>query len=394
MKKLLAGVIAAALAIAPIAAIAQPPKPAYVSGAPTSGNCVSWAGAQTLQDAGSACAGITVDILSPQKPTGTLASVKQEYASVTNTSTNTLINYTGGSPGYISHLFIATLGSGCNPNSSSTVNVYIDGSGTPTISIPFQNFFLNTYSGGNTNPGPSVWQSKYIGQNNTGSSNFQQSHVFDIPIPFATGVKVDWVNNTGATCTLFSMVDYHTGVSNTWPYTRVLRAAVNTNVSGITANTATNLVNYTGGARGRLVGEWLLEDDVPGSISSFGASLEGDVLLYIDGSGSATLQSSGTEDWFGLGFYFGGNGKGGTQANASSLGQIQGGYVGNDGQIGITYISPGANYATEGAFRWHYADPVYFSSGLKITWACGATSQVSFTGTCDLYSTVFYYTES
>jgi hypothetical protein len=63
------------------------------------------------------------------------------------------------------------------------------------------------------------------------------------------------------------------------------------------------------------------------------------------------------------------------------------------GQIGITFMS-GTAFLTEGAFRFHVRDKRYFNSGLKLTWNCGDTSEVPFSGRGTLFSTAFYYTES
>jgi hypothetical protein len=51
MKRLIALGLAVLFAFGPIAAEAQPPKPAYVSGSVTAGHCSTWSGPQSLQDA-------------------------------------------------------------------------------------------------------------------------------------------------------------------------------------------------------------------------------------------------------------------------------------------------------------------------------------------------------
>lgn len=43
--------LAGVMALAPALALAQPPKPAYVTGTPTTSHCATWAGPQLLQDA-------------------------------------------------------------------------------------------------------------------------------------------------------------------------------------------------------------------------------------------------------------------------------------------------------------------------------------------------------
>lgn len=119
--------------------------------------------------------------------------------------------------------------------------------------------------------------------------------------------------------------------------------------------------------------------------------MEGVVALTLDGAGSPNIQSSGTEDWFGLSNYFQGNGTGGT--GGGGLAQIQGGWKSADGQVAITFMSNSTG-STQGAARFHVHNPITFNSGEKLTWACGNTSVISFTGTCTLWSTVYYYTQN
>jgi len=288
-------------------------------------------------------------------------------------------------PGYVSRVWVAL--QGADP-SNCTVKIFINGSGTASISVPLQNFFLATYAYQNAQV-PSALSTYFTSYNQTTGTG--STYSFTLPIPFTTGIQVAIVNTTASTLTDWYMVDYHMGVPNTWPYTEVLHVDVNTDVTGITANTVTTLTNYTGGNPGRFVGMWWLEDSAPGSLNPVGASMEGAFALYLDGSASPNITSSGTEDWFGYGYYFGGNGLPQTYSSAPG-GQIPGGWMDASGQVTIMNMGT-TNGKTDSAVRYHLIDPIYFNSGLKMTWACGNTSYVSFTGTCTLWSTVFYYTQ-
>jgi hypothetical protein len=339
--------------------------------------------------------GGTFDILSPNKPVGTIASQKNEYQNVSNGATQNLLNYTGGSPGYVSRVWIG-ITSGTNDPAGDTINLYYDGAGSPSVSIPLQNMFMSTYlypstpASGDTPPSVSTTYYTRVNAPPTIAHNYGLE--FKLPIPFNTGIKIDLVNNSGATEEIWSTVEYHTGIPTaTWGNTRVLHMDAITRQTGIAANAVTNLVNYTGGQPGRFAGLWWMDDEVVGSISTAGASLEGDFALYLDGSVTPNIQSSGTEDWPGLSFYFGGNGTGGTGGGNTS--QVQGGYCDADGQICVTYTGATA-YKRQGFARFNVNDPITFSNALKLSWPCGDTTQVSFTGTCTLWSTVFYYTQS
>jgi len=122
-----------------------------------------------------------------------------------------------------------------------------------------------------------------------------------------------------------------------------------------------------------LVGTWMLEDDLPGALTPSGAALEGNFKIFLDGSSTPSYEASGTEDYFLLGFY----------------GLSVPGYSWS-GQVGMTFRS--ANITTS-FYRLHVRDPIEFSNGLKITWNCGDTSQVAFTGNARVWATTYYYTE-
>jgi hypothetical protein len=290
-------------------------------------------------------------------------------------------------PGYVSRVWGAL--SGAN-YLNCTVKIYINGSGTASISVPLQNFFLTTpyaYENART---PQALSTYFTNFNQTGSS--AGTFGFSLPIPFTSGILVTIINTSGSTLANYDMVEYHMGVPNTWAYTRILHVDVNTDVTGITANTATTLTNYTGGNPGRFVGMYWFEDEFPGSISPFGAPMEGAFKLTLDGASVPSITSSGTEDWFGYGYYFASNGLPNTYSGGPG-GQLPGGWTDASGQI-TAFTEGVTNYETNGAVRWHLNDPIYFNSALNMTWACGNTSYVSFTGTCTLWSTVFYYTQN
>lgn len=339
------------------------------------------------------------DILSPSKPSGTIAMGPNiENQTVANSASLTLVNYTGGSPGYVSRIWLGVSSSTTDP-SNNTINIYYDGHGSPDITIPVQNMFLATY----LYPGvaaptgdtaiPSVVSSYYTRVNSQGTGGANNYGLeFKLPIPFNTGIKITYTNTSGVSNSIWAMVEYHTGVPTAlWGNTRVLHMDSITRQTGIAANAVTTLANYTGGQPGRFVGLWWMYDGLVGSVSPVGAPMEGDFYLYLDGSVTASYQSTGTEDLSGLSNYFSGNGTGGTGGGNST--QIQGGYSDADGQVSVTYMSATAN-RRDGFVRYYLNDPITFTSGLKWTWACGDTTQVSFTGTCTIWTTVIYYTQS
>lgn len=477
-------------------------------GAGTSGYVLTSNGSGSLPSWQASGGSNAVDILSPDRATGTVAYQKNEYTTVTNSSTLNLLNYSG-SDGYVDSIMLAYQGEG-DP-SSSLINIYYDGEGTPTISAELQHMFMGVYMWP-SNDGPSFFGNAAVQFNSVSGSPGGGCYVLKLPIPFTNQIKIDFVNNSGGSATVWSVVEYQTGVPNTWPNTRKLRLSTYYG-SAVAPNTIVPFADYAGSA-GRFVGLYFLDDGYPGSVSYDGAPLEGNVRLYLDAatkqwlastsyslgdtiidtngnlqtvttagtsgssepswgnltgntttdntvtwtctvgdppnvwlasksyvlgmsildsngnvqtvttagtsgssaptwntsgtttdntvtwtasSGSsmvrASIQSSGTEDWFGMGFYFGAHnasqyaGSGGGNSN-----QISGGWSSGTGDRGVTFIGSPAGL-TQGAYRLHLSDKKLFTNSIAIRWNCGDTTEEAWTGNDRVWATAYYYTE-
>jgi len=309
-----------------------------------------------------------MDVLSPDKPTGILGYQQQGPVTVASGATQNLLDFSGAD-GYVDSIFLALDGGANADINSCTINIYYDGEVNPTVSAPLGCFFMATYN-------PKNFASKYIIYGADYASGIG-SYLCRIPIPFTNSIKIDVVNGSGVSVSLWSTVEYQSGVANTWTNTRKLRVSIINDQTGIAPDAVVDLVNYTGGAAGRLLGVWMLEDDAPGSVTPNGATLEGAITLYVDGAVNPTLQSSGTEDFYGMGFY--------AQDFYPS-------FTGQGEEIGLTFVNSGTVGLTTGLYRFFHQVKRVFTSGLKITWNCGNTSRVSFTGTGTLWAAVFYYT--
>lgn len=308
-----------------------------------------------------------MDILSPFKPTGTLGNQTSKNLTITAGSTSTILSLVSGS-GYISEVFIAT-------NQYATqIIITVDGEGTPSISANLADFFGEAY--GDTQP---AFFGKWISGSNAGSNLV--GGTFKLPIPFATSVKVEVKNNAGSSAVITSHIIYHTGIPDNWPYCQRLHLAV-ASVGSIAAYAETNMVNVTPGKRGRLAGFGWLYDGFPGSVTPAAAGLEGPFKVYIDGSGTAGFSTAGAEDMFGAPYYFANVNTFGT-ANAATMSPMSGDVV-------MTIKTTN----TWGAQRFFIDDPITFNTGLRFSFTCGNASSVTFTGTCTLHSSVYYYTEN
>ena len=96
------------------------------------------------------------------------------------------------------------------------------------------------------------------------------------------------------------------------------------------------------------------------------------VIVYMDGAGSPTFESSGTEDFFHSSNYFEG-----TFTNSCFD------YVGIPFKSGVTW----------NAYRFFIMDPFFFQNALKVTWNAGDSSEINFSGGVRLAYCVLYYTE-
>jgi len=305
---------------------------------------------------------VTVDVLSDSKLAGTYASTKNEYYSLAAGATRDLVNYQSGD-GYVSQLFI-TLYSASDAASlqSSVVKVYYGGSGTPSITATLAQFF-GVYGMAQTG---TSFSSRYFSA--VFADSTKATYETMLPIPFSGGIQITLTNSSGGTAqTLWSEVSYQTGVPDTWPNTRKLLLAT-TPYAGCTLNNTLTLANVASG-KGRVFGlAWYMN-----GTANF---QEGNFTYYVNGSGTPSLVSSGTEDYFQTGFNW-------TAVTTPwSLG----------GLIGV-YTSVGAfPTGNIGAYRYHIRDQFDFTNGFNITWQCGDSTQGS-TGSASAATTVWYYTE-
>jgi len=309
-----------------------------------------------------------VSILSPSKPTGTLTTQTNALVSVAASATQNILNLSGAD-GYVSNLFIALDGSGANIN-DTTITIQYDGEATPTINaVPILQFFGAVYmeNGG-------AWNSLFLGNNGPLGGGVGVGMRLAIPIPYSNSILISITNNGSGAITLYSTASAQVGVSNTWSDARKLNCAVYYNGS-ITPYSTVTLANESSLTPGRIIGLWWMEDSYPNGVNPGTAPLEGLMSLYIDGAGSPNLQSSGTEDFFGIGFY--GGGVSNNTGNASSV------------ENGTAFWAGGTTF---GFYRWFYMDPVTFTNAFELTWEAGNASRVAYTGDPTLWCTVYYYT--
>lgn len=230
------------------------------SGVSQSGNTFTFSGG----------VGATVDILSSQKDSGTLFRYPGlEYYSAASGVPVVIFTATGS--GYISNIFFAT--ANAYAFQTSIIACSVNGEASPsfmgTVRTLFENAWFNT--GFEANAFTSINGTNY-------------GEAFSMPIPYSNGITCTLTPSAAAT--IWVDVTAHSGVSDSWPYTRKLHTSIiesptpaNQNGVTYTPYSYETLVNYAGANPGRLVGLWLLDDESGGGS---GAAMEGNIALYTD----------------------------------------------------------------------------------------------------------------
>lgn len=220
-----------------------------------------------------------------------------------NNSEFNLLNVSSGA-GIVQHLWLADRPSGADyPEFDHSIRIYVDGASSPQVDVDLGDFFGYAYADAYTNPiqlSTTHWTARY-----GGSSHYDRTGgTFSLPIPFQNGIRIAVANTNNSPSKIFDQVDYALASENSGMsvpnYT--LYTIGNKWVGG--RNTATTssdetLATIASGNAGVIVGH---------SMAFGGANdysyLERQMNLFIDGESTASIQSSGTEDWFDGSDYF------------------------------------------------------------------------------------------
>lgn len=292
------------------------------------------------------------DIMSG-KPFGIKGSQKNEAATFNGGATVDLLSTVTGS-GFVDFMWIGA-------TRTSTVKVYIDGEGSPSISIDCRDMTFGRRNG-------AVFSHSTFLANSVDSGTAGVSGFSFVPIPFSTSIRITITNDSANNDSIYSYVTYQTGIPNNLPYQQKLYINAGV-ISGATPNQVCTLLDYTGGKRGRLLGVYWSLDGPSQNL------LEGNFKIYRDGAGTPFFETPGSEDFFCMPAYF-------ASFNAPTE-------FGNS--IGLTLKNNAGGQFT--AYRMFLKDPIVFNTGCKVTWNAGDTAQQNWTGTCDVYYSIMYYTE-
>lgn len=167
------------------------------------------------------------------------------------------------------------------------LRVYVDGEESPSINFDIGSLGLH-------NMGNGKFSTEHVGLNTNSNQKFTQ-FTLRFPIPFSSGLRVNVYNPTVTTGTVYSQLFYTTDVTST-------RRLKSVNVPYASKATLTNAAPYTFATltgAGNIVWHSMACDNT--TTNKF---METDPQVYINGEGTASINTTGLEDWFFSGWYY------------------------------------------------------------------------------------------
>jgi len=211
-----------------------------------------------------------------------IKGVRNEYTSVGANSTINLANLSGS--GTVLALWLAVDAGAAGRD--GRIVIYNDGEATPSVDIDIGTLACTHYVPAGSARQFSV---KHLHMETIWNTTRRTSMVLKFLMPFGNGIKIDFVNPTTATGTLWSQVYY----TNDFTLPLRLKGSGTTwlNKKTVTAGGSFTFLDVSG------FEGWLLYH----SMVMVGASnitfIESDVNVYVDGEATPSISSTGTEDW-------------------------------------------------------------------------------------------------
>lgn len=323
----------------------------------------------------------TTSVTLPGDPTSALGAATKQYVDKTSpllgldnrklrlarnenvtagaTTEVVLANLTG--PGCVEAVWMAIPGGAWALD--GRLRVYYDGSSTASIDVDLGCLLVTHFTPNG------AYGVRHLGVEIGTSGSAQDTDFnFRFPIPFGTSVKIAYYNSTGTSTFIFSQVTYRLTATDEAGGMRLRYTGArfaDQSVSTTAASTRT-LATITGGAG------WLVYMSLVGGYLATNESwLERNIQISVDGEGTAAIISTGTEDFFDSGWYFG-------NRTAYTLNQTS--------MVGANKPSGNVNVVGMGTDLWEKWGGVPFTSSATVTHLTEAAVTTAHTSAwCILY---------
>jgi len=218
-----------------------------------------------------------------------IKGVRNEYTPVGANSTVNLATLTGS--GTVLALWL-TVGAG-NAGRDGRIVIYNDGEATPSVDIDIGTLACAHWIPFEVGRQFSV---RHLHMETIWGTVKRTSMVLKFLMPFGSGIKIDFVNPTADSGTLWSQVYY----TNDFTLPLRLKGAGTTwlNKKTVAAGGSFTFLDVSG------FEGWLIYHSMVMVGASNLSFMESDVAVYIDGETSPSIYSTGTEDWMTGSFYF------------------------------------------------------------------------------------------
>jgi hypothetical protein len=232
------------------------------------------------------------------------------------------------------------------------IRIYWDGSPVAAVDVPLRNFFGYGYTDTRT------WRSMALASDATG-------YVCWFPMPFAQSARIEVVNCGTVPGALSWEVRIEDSVPDMQQNGR-FRARLTQDVKGTTA-TATMITMLDVPGKGIFLGQNCTMIGETDAISY----LEGDEVIYVNGSTTPIHHGTGTEDFYNEGWYF---------ASEGTFSLPYSGLLLNDENV--------AKYGRMAAYRLQLTDCIPFTNGFRLCMESGANNS---TMGVDYLTTAYWY---
>lgn len=205
-------------------------------------------------------------------------------------------------PGNVVSLWMA-LGGGNMPALDARLRVYYDGAPAPAIDIDFGTLLASHWGASGSHSCTHI----HVEIN---SNNYNTGFLLTFPMPFGQHVRIAYYNpSTTQTAIVYSMATYSLTSTDEANGKRLRCAGARFVDQAVTRQPgdATTLANITGGAG------WVVYHSMIGGIDAAQVTpnsanndswMERNMAFFIDGETTASIESTGTEDWYDSAWYY------------------------------------------------------------------------------------------